>query len=220
MVDFEARPFNKFRIQSLYQDEVQNDNPNNSAISNPETERIDSSGILESFLDKKESEKGIETGIEKRREKENPIEVSEIKPINLFVNVKDNFLEKFKKNLKQTIIRVVIVFGLGFGISHFVFPKKQCMQWSNDHYEKVDCDLKTEGFVVYNVIEPFDEIKFGLKKIHVTDTTTCFNKNGDAIIWYAKTANGIDFFNTHGRHPENENSLKPVTKYILEKYVK
>lgn len=202
LVDFELRPYPKFKKKSKIGDE-KNDIPSDFEPLNLQEEQIKDS---ETFTDSVEKE----------------VETEEIKPksINLFINFKDNFLDKLKKNLKQTTIGVVIVFGLGFAISHYVFPKKQCMQWSNDHYEKVDCDLKTEGFVVANVVEPFDETKFGLKKITVSDTTTCFNKNGDAIIWYAKTVNGIDFFNTHGRHPENQNPLKPVTHYILDKYVK
>ncbi|HEX9150728.1 MAG TPA: hypothetical protein VF842_01525, partial [Flavobacterium sp.] len=88
-----------------------------------------------------------------------------------------------------------------------------------DHYEIVDCELSTNNSENFKIIKPLDKSLLDLKKIHVYDTTTFF-KNGEAIIWYAKTENGIDFFNTHGRHPENDNPLKPVTHYILNKYVK
>ena len=93
------------------------------------------------------------------------------------------------------------------------------MQWSGDHYETVDCELYTNDPVKLNSIKPLDKNLIDLKKIKVCDTTTFF-KNGEAIIWYAKTENGIDFFNTHGRHPENDHALKPVTHYIVNKYVK
>jgi hypothetical protein len=92
------------------------------------------------------------------------------------------------------------------------------MQWSGDHYEKVDCDLKAVDFGAFGKIEPYEESKFGLKKIKVCDTTTCFI-NGEAIVWYAKTSSDkADFFNTHGRHPENDKPLRPVTNYIINKY--
>lgn len=119
--------------------------------------------------------------------------------------------------LIMLVLGLFLVFGLG--VSYIVFSEKQCMQWSKDHYEMVDCDLKVDGFSSLNDIEPFEESKASLHKLVVCDTTECF-KNGQAIIWYAKTKNGIEFFNTHGRHPENYRPLKPVTQYILNKYVK
>lgn len=105
-------------------------------------------------------------------------------------------------------------------IIYLALPEKQCMQWSNDHYEIVDCDLKIEGIGMANKIELLDKSLVNLKKVNVCDTTTCFDKNGQAIIWYGKTANGIDFFDGHGRHPESNSPLRPVTRYILNKYVK
>jgi hypothetical protein len=128
---------------------------------------------------------------------------------------KNTFLEKISKKM---ILIVLIVLSFAF-TSYFVFQKKQCMQWSDDHYELVDCELSTNHLVNSNTIKPLDKNLIDLKKIHVCDTTAFF-KNGEAIIWYAKTENGIEFFNTHGRHPENDNALKPVTHYILNKYVK
>jgi len=105
-------------------------------------------------------------------------------------------------------------------IIYLALPEKQCMQWSNDHYEIVDCNLKIEGIGMANKIELLDKSLVNLKKVKVCDTTTCFDKNGQAIIWYGKTANGIDFFDGHGRHPESNSPLRPVTRYILNKYVK
>jgi hypothetical protein len=128
---------------------------------------------------------------------------------------KNTFLEKISKKM---VLIVLIVLSFAF-TSYFVFQKKQCMQWSDDHYELVDCELSTNDLVNFNTIKPLDKNLIDLKKINVCDTTVFF-KNGEAIIWYTKTENGIEFFNTHGRHPENDNALKPVTHYILNKYVK
>lgn len=129
--------------------------------------------------------------------------------------LKNTFFEK-----KSTKTALIILVALSFAFTcYFTFQKKQCMQWSEDHYEIVDCGLYTDDPEKYESIQPLDKNLLALKKIHVCDTTTFF-KNGIAIIWYAKTENGIDFFNTHGRHPENDNALKPVTHYIINKYVK
>lgn len=136
-------------------------------------------------------------------------------PIPVKALFKNTFLEKKSKK----IILTIIAMGLSFAfICYFFLQKKQCMQWSDNHYEMVDCTLNTEDQVKFISIRPLDKNLLDLKKIQISDTTTFF-KNGKAIIWYAKTENGIDFFNTHGRHPENDNALKPVTHYIIKKYV-
>lgn len=104
-------------------------------------------------------------------------------------------------------------------IIFLALPKKECMQWTGDHYELVDCNFKQEGLIMANPVELLDESLVDLKKIKVCDTTVYFDKNENAIIWYAKRGDSVDFFNGHGRHPLNNSPLKPVTKYILDKYV-
>ena len=143
-----------------------------------------------------------------------------IKPLELFLGFKKELPQKESIIKRNKWIRIGVVSFLVV-LGWYYFPeKKECMQWTNDHYEIVDCDLKKEGFIPTNAIEVLDPGLVNLKKITICDTTTCFDKNGVAIIWYAKTTNGVDFFNSHGMHPENNKPLKPVTRYILEKYVK
>lgn len=232
LVNFESRPFNKFRIHNLYKDEIQGDD--DVVLTNQQKGQIESSGDLENFLDEKEREKGIEKGIvdEKEdievREKEEVKEREEIKQssieeiesrpqaINAFVSIQKNPRIKLGPRIRKAVIGLALVLCIGFPVIFFAFPAKGCMQWTGDKYEMVDCDLKTS----VNNIELLDPTLINLKKVQVCDTTTCFDKNGVAIIWYAKTANGVDFFNAHGRHPENNSSLRPVTNYILKKYVR
>lgn len=45
-------------------------------------------------------------------------------------------------------------------------------------------------------------------------------KNEKAIIWYSKVGDSIEFFNTHGMHPETGRALRPITSYIINKYVR
>lgn len=198
LVDFELRPHNKFR--KYYTEEES------------ETEQA-KGGHTDNFVTS-DVQVPTENGIEKEAGK-----IEEVKkPATFFLSFTKTFSEQRLKNLKQIIIGVALVFGLGFAISYYLFPKKQCMQWSNDHYEEVSCDLNIQGIGNFNKIVPLDESVFNLKKIKVSEKTTFF-KDGEAIVWYAKTANGIDFFNTHGRHPENGHAVKPVTQYIINKYV-
>ena len=188
-------------------------------VLNPKKEENTHSVILDNFLVRKEREKV--NGIEEI----NGIEV--IKPqINSFVNLSTKKSTKestrfiFTERIQRTIIGIVGILCLIGLITYFAFPDKECMQWSGDHYEMVDCDLKIQGLAKSANIEIIDPTLVNLKKIKVCDTTTYFDKNGVAIIWYAKTANGIEFFDAHGRHPENNSPLRPVTHYILNKYIK
>ena len=57
-----------------------------------------------------------------------------------------------------------------------------------------------------------------LRKIDVSDTTTFF-KHEKAQVWYCKKEKQIEYFNGPGFHPENGKVLKPITNYMIEKYV-
>lgn len=194
LVDFQYRPFNRYRRNG----EVEN-------CADDLDDEVDNSNTSEDIS----------------QEEENVIVTKEVQPaINLLVNVKDKGRNTFSGKTKYIVVGFAVVLFLGLIIKFTVFPKQQCMQWSQDHYELVDCDSKAQGFATLNTIEPLDPNLINLKKITLSDTTVCFDKNGNGIIWYAKTDKGVDYFNTHGRHPENGKSLRPVTKYILEKYKK
>jgi len=204
LVDFNLRPYNKFRRFFL------NENETNLVDSgNLDLVRENDNMISEEIITKKSFDSFGEEG----NIKSDKLTDETIKPIS--------FRSKVGKMLSKKSNQILLlIFIILFSTCIFFAQRKQCMQWSTDHYEKVSCDLEVKGIGNYNKIEPFDEITFNLKKITICDTTTCFDKNGVAIIWYAKTANGVDFFNEHGRHPENNKPLRPVTQYIIDKYVK
>jgi hypothetical protein len=112
---------------------------------------------------------------------------------------------------------LLILVLVGFG--YWVFFKKTCMQWQKDHYEVVECETEEVGIVnVYSKL-PINENMLGLKKIAVTDTTTFF-KHNKPVLWYCKIGDHLDFFNGPGFHPENDKTLKPITQYMIDKYVK
>lgn len=232
LVDFEPRPFNKFRIHNLYRDEIQNDDVNESGILNVERQPSDSSEILDIFLDKKESEKGIEKGIviEKESEKIKVIEkeqeseekestIEEVKPglntINAFVSIRENPPSKWNKKIRNTIIGVAIVLCIGFPVIFFAFPAKGCMQWTGNKYEIVDCALKAPD----NNIVLLDPNQINLKRIKVCDTTPFF-KNEKAVVFYARLRDSLECFNQIGYHPERPTQyLKPITMYMKNRYV-
>lgn len=115
-----------------------------------------------------------------------------------------------KKSIFATLLLVPII-----GISAFLgysSGEKKCMVWEEVRYIETSCtgsDLE-QNFIPY-VFENF-------KKIEVTDTTTFF-KNGEVQIWYDKSNNQLEFFTAPGIHPENGKTLKPITNYMIGKYI-
>lgn len=129
-------------------------------------------------------------------------------------------LKFFKsKNALYGIIAMVLILLIGFCLYQET-NEEQCMIWKNTHYEVVNCEQTFSTFMVQNQIIPKnDKLLRNFKKIDVTKKTIFFDRKNDPLLWYSKTRNGIEFFNQPGIHPETGKTLKPVTPYILNKYV-
>lgn len=133
--------------------------------------------------------------------------------------------EEFKKKSisKKIAFAVIPLFVLGsvsYEVKNIFFRDKNCMVWVKNHYEAVEYD------VVKNTAEvsPLNqELLDNFKKITVCDTTTFF-KNGDTdnpLVWYGKAPDKkeYEYFNQPGLHPETGKTLRPITKYIIGKYI-
>ncbi|HBD25665.1 hypothetical protein [Flavobacterium sp.] len=127
--------------------------------------------------------------------------------------------KNFKKKIAIGVLGLIGLTSIGYTAKTIIAPEPQCMQWQKKHYEVVDCNGENQlGLLKQHDIIPFDEHQSKLIKIEVSDTTTFF-KNGKSLYWYCKVDGEPEFFNTHGVHPETGKALKPVSKYIIEKYV-
>lgn len=112
-------------------------------------------------------------------------------------------------------IGTLAVLGIG-GVTFSHFNQAECMYWEKSRYEKIDCSEKIHP---QTSVLPYDAQLFKyFFKIEPTDTTTYF-KTGKAVVWYAKTEGEIEFFSTQGNHPKTGKQLKPITPYIVQKYV-
>lgn len=127
--------------------------------------------------------------------------------------------ERIKKNVARGFIGIIGTVSIGLATKTFIAQEPQCMQWQKNHYDIVDCNKNQHSLLQQNDIIPFDEHQIKLVKIQVSDTTTFF-KMGKPLYWYCKVNGKPEFFNTHGVHPETGKALKPVSSYIIEKYVK
>lgn len=143
------------------------------------------------------------------------ISVESQKDISLLVN-------PFYFSKKRILIGIgILLFFIGFGYNSKVIflPKKECMQWQKDHYEKVSCKNENISFANLDRIKPINEFEFPLQKIVPTANTIYF-KNGKPMVWYYKKGVFIELYNMPGRHPENGKTLKEITPYIIDKYLK
>lgn len=200
LVDFKPRPFRNFE--------------DNKGISE-ENKTIEDLNGSEQFILEVEKAEEVEE-VEKGEDQNGKQVLSKDNLVNTVPSGK-SIRERFNNKVKLTIAGISIVFCLGFLISYYLYPKKQCMQWTGDHYEKVDCVQEVKSLVGFNSIKSFEEQQFELKKIEVCDTTT-YLKNGQPIIWYGKINSKVDFFNIDGWNPINGKQLRPVTDHIFNKY--
>lgn len=162
---------------------------------------------------------------------DNEIEATHLFEVDVNSDVKDNEKDEEQnyqsvrgvKNKKNTFLNkpiiiavfsVLLISCLGF----FISSKEECMQWQNDHYEIVDCEDGRIGIVNLFSKVPLDKNMLHFKRIQVCDTTTFF-KYEKPIVWYCKKGKELEFFNSPGFNPENNKPLKPITQYMIDKYV-
>ena len=96
--------------------------------------------------------------------------------------------------------------------------EQRWMNWNGHNYVETSFDpekLKTGTLKIYmedrvasfTLLEPKCDTKF-------------FNADGSVRVWYSKNQNGnLDFFSDFGLHPITRKTLKPITKYIIDKYI-
>ncbi|MGJ1419681.1 hypothetical protein ACR79T_08650 [Sphingobacterium spiritivorum] len=120
------------------------------------------------------------------------------------------------RNIKQTALSLMAATTLCGGTYMFAYNGSQgCMYWTGDRYKSVPCQEKVEGATVLAL----DSAKLlNFRKINVPDTLTISSLNN---LWYTKiTVDSAEFYTGSGFHPLfPEKRLKPVTPYILNKYV-
>jgi hypothetical protein len=132
------------------------------------------------------------------------------------VELKDNYNSPGKKS---TIIIAVLLslFFMGYTVKGLFFPKKECMKWEVNHYVEVDCTNENSETGQPEAIVPIDERAMKLMKLDPKEKHEFF-KNEKPLIWYQKKEGVVELFNASGFHPETGKPLKPITKYMIEKY--
>ena len=136
--------------------------------------------------------------------------------------------EKFMKpfSIKGWFLnnRKGLIFGFAGITALLVFlfinlkEEQRWMVWQTDHYKEVDFDAELVG---RGRLKRYREERVEeFKKVEPDCNTVFFNKDGSVKIWYGKnSASQLDFFTALGLHPQTGKTLKPITEYMIEKYI-
>jgi len=92
------------------------------------------------------------------------------------------------------------------------------MEWNGDQFEVTKFD---EQRLSLGEIWPMDKNRLtNFKRIAPDCNTSFFDFNGNAKVWYGKNNQGeLEYFTDLGRHPETGKTLRPMTRYMINKYV-
>ncbi|MDY0780961.1 hypothetical protein [Tenacibaculum sp. IB213877] len=130
--------------------------------------------------------------------------------------IKNRNLNDFIERNKIVIIVVILILLLSFTYV-FSVQKQRWMVWKEDHYEEVSFDPKKYGIGQLKLYK--EERIENFKKIKGECDYTFFN-NGEIKVWYGKNNKGeLELFTSIGLHPETGKTLKPITKYMIRKYI-
>ncbi|MBN4085027.1 hypothetical protein JYT89_01650 [Flavobacteriaceae bacterium AH-315-B10] len=123
--------------------------------------------------------------------------------------------EFIKKNKITIIVSLLIIIGF---VSTIAITKQRWMVWQEDHYVEVKFNsekYKLNQLKLYNG----DRVK-NFQKIDAVCNTKFFEMDGKVKVWYGKNVNGgLEYFTSLGKHPETGKTLKPITKYMIDKYL-
>lgn len=133
-------------------------------------------------------------------------------PVNRNNDVKEPKSSSAVNGFRQwALVALIPLIGTA-GYIGFVNGSEECMIWVEDHYEVTDCEGQKgeEAYKAY-LIDNF-------RQVEVSDTTTFF-KNGEVRVWYDKFNNELYYFTAPGINPESGKTLRPITHYMINKYV-
>lgn len=125
-------------------------------------------------------------------------------------------LKPFLKRNKMTLGVITVAILLVVSIS--IFSKPKWMEWDGTHYIETsfDADKLKAG-----VLKPYKKDRIDdFELIEPTCETQFFNEDKSVRLWYGKNSGGQwEFFSSYGLHPNTGKTLKPITQYIVDKYI-
>ena len=125
-------------------------------------------------------------------------------------------LNFIKKNKLAIIISLVVISGI---FIYYSVTKQRWMEWKTDHYVEVEFDSNKLSNGTLKLYKE-ERIELFKKITPICNETLFFNDDGSVKIWYEKNRNKkLEYFTTLGEHPETGKTLKPITHYMIDKYI-
>ncbi|WP_047547325.1 hypothetical protein [Psychroserpens sp. Hel_I_66] len=117
------------------------------------------------------------------------------------------------------VFSIIVLVIITIPLSNTIGNQTRWMVWQEDHYVEVEFDAEK-----YNVnqLKLFKEERIRLFKKISPDCleTIFFNGDGSVNIWYGKNKDKkLEYFTALGLHPQTGKSLKPITHYMIDKYI-
>jgi len=144
----------------------------------------------------------------------------EVANVQLKLKKNKKFNERLKILIKENKVTIFVSFVIIIGLLIIIpLKQQQWMVWKEDHYEKTSFNLKKydiSQLKLYKVewVNSFKQIT------PYCGVTKFFKENGNANLWYGKSENGeLEYFTHYGLHPETGKTLKPITQYMMGKYI-
>lgn len=114
--------------------------------------------------------------------------------------------------------KIVIIMSFISLISAIVYlgynwQQKECMIWTEDHYEKAECNSNKIS-INYN-----QDWVDNFKKAQNDTIQNFFEEGGKPLYWYYRKNKKIELFTKSGIHPIENVKLKPITETIVRNYM-
>ncbi len=161
----------------------------------------------------------------KNKEVEPPDESLPISTSSVLITGHSQKIES-KKNKRKSSALLSISTGILTLVGGIIYSNKDhdennCMVWNIDHYQAVDCDDTQQSFMYSAPVHADEKLLTNFRKISVDSNTRFFDAKKQPLIWYGKNANKeYEYFTLPGLHPETGKTLKPISTYIIKKYIK
>ncbi|MFT5751313.1 MAG: hypothetical protein ACI828_002888 [Flavobacteriales bacterium] len=114
-------------------------------------------------------------------------------------------------------LSIIFFIVAGSGI-YFMTNKQRWMIWDETHYIEVPFDAETLQNGQLKLLKK-DRVK-NFVKVRLSCDSVFFNPDGSAKFWYGKNRNKeLEFFTDLAKHPETGKALKPLSAYMIDKYI-
>ena len=123
-----------------------------------------------------------------------------------------------KWTIKNKWVIILIFFILTYLGAYQFVTRERWMVWEDGQYKEVDFDIEKYHINQLKIYKE-DRVKY-FKQIDPDCDYIFFDTDNTVRVWYGKNhKKQLEYFTDFGLHPETGKTLKPITHYMIDKYV-